>query len=143
MTTEGRAPKPPLTEEERLREERFFESLMKMISFLGVVGKLSDVELIQHVEERVGGNLSTLGMEGCLLNELIRRFEKAKGIQKSEFLEEWPTYVVRFADGSFNMGEGHTSSLPEATRYPTREVAEAVASELIDATAVEVSSIPS
>lgn len=84
------------------------------------------------------------GPSRAIINELLNRFDKLAGIRRDETTGEIivePTlwYVIRFEDGAFNMGHGHTACLPEATRYATRQEAEAVLHELEPgATVIEV-----
>jgi hypothetical protein len=136
------------------------KSFKEMISHMDKVRKLSSLELIEQVEEI--NPFKTLSFNHVLIDELVRRYEKATSVVRPE--EEFPEpteadlkeveaieaeieanrdkvlyYVIRFDDGSFfaaDKGWLDTLSLSEATHYPTREEAEMVAP--VDATVVEV-----
>ena len=48
-------------------------------------------------------------------------------------------YVLRYTeDGAYNLGSGHPCMLPEATKYATREEAEAVQDDLSPTEIVEI-----
>ncbi len=60
----------------------FLRDLYAMLDYMKKVGQLSDIDLIQQVEEKVANQYRTISWEHCVLGELIRRFEKAKGIER-------------------------------------------------------------
>jgi len=136
------------------------KSFKEMISHMDKVRKLSDLELVERVEEI--NPFKVLSFNHVLIDELVRRYEKAAFVVRPE--EEFPEpteadlkevetieaeieanrdkvlyYVIRFGNGSFfaaDKGCLDTLSLSEATHYTTREEAKMVAP--VDATVVEV-----
>jgi len=140
---------------------RAYESFKVMMDHMSSVSKMSGLELVQEVEVHVD-HFKIASYEHVLLDELIRRYEKAADIKRPD--EEYPEptpedlaeidriekemeaekdrvlyYVIRFSNGSFfaaDKGWLDTLSLSEATHYSTREEAEMVAPS--DATIVEV-----
>ena len=140
---------------------RAYESFQTMLNHSLKASKLSGLELIEEVETHVD-RFKVASYEHALLDELVRRYEKAASVVRPE--EEFPEpteadlaeveaiekemeaekdrvlyYVIRFHDGLFYSRDEApvpVPSLSEATHYSTREEAEMIA--LTDATVVEV-----
>jgi len=139
------------------------KSFKEMISHMDKVRKLSGLELIERVEEI--NPFKVLSYNHVLIDELVRRYEKAASVVRPE--EEFPEpteadlaeveaieaeieanrdkvlyYVIRFGDGLFHKPGALAKSIAvpfdAAYRFPTHEDAEAMAKILTDATAVEV-----
>ncbi len=131
------------------------------------IENLSDAALSDLVIEKVWGQLNLGSEEDMLLNEMINRFDAAKGIERDDEGEvvvereltaedhaaiekgwkqlkaaiEKPHFVIRFKNGHFHPLSYEVPSLPDATRYATREEAQAIADTLVEATVVEVADL--
>ncbi len=125
------------------------DGVARLLAFLKLteqIEKLSNVALAEAVMNKVWGQLPMGSERDALLNEMISRFERLSGIQRNEVGEivepqQKPYWVIRFEDGAFNMGLGHTVCLPEATRYPTSEAAHEVADTLVMANVIKIDTI--
>lgn len=63
---------------------KLMEVVLSMIESNDKVAMLTDKELSDQVIERVWGSLAWNSQEDWLLNELIRRFDTTKGINRDD-----------------------------------------------------------
>lgn len=121
------------------------DRILKMLALTDRVAKLSDASLSTLVIEKVWGTLNLGSEQDALLDEMIRRFDAAKGIvrDEEEEIDQGEGYVIRRSDGTFYVrGGGSSSSLPDAMRWNTREAAEEANKTFVGATVVQVSPYP-
>lgn len=121
------------------------DRILKMLALTDRVAKFSDATLSTAVIEKVWGTLNLGSEQDALLDEMIRRFDAAKGIVRGEDgeIDEGAGYVIRCSDGTFYVrGGGSSSSLPDAMRWNTREAAEEANKTFVGATVVQVSPYP-
>lgn len=142
--------------------ENAYKDFQTMLSHMGEISKLSDLELVEETESLIGLDYKTASYKRMLLNELIRRYEKAANIKRpeEEFTEPTPEelaeieridaeieaekdkviyWVVRFGNSTFYPQHyKDLPSLPAATKFASREEAEETAESLVEAFVVEV-----
>ncbi|MFA6159458.1 MAG: hypothetical protein WC763_07570 [Candidatus Paceibacterota bacterium] len=150
----------PRVSESALIAKSALKSFKEMISHMDKVRKLSGLELIEEVEEI--NPFKVLSYNHVLIDELVRRYEKAASVVRPE--EEFPEpteadlaeidaiekemeaekdrvlyWVIRFEDGRFYPQPlNDLPSLPAALRFSIHTEAEMAADAIPGSTLVEV-----
>ena len=131
--------------EPRITQEQA-DRLLHAIDCMTAAEALTDEQLSNAASSVLG---TMHGQAYAIINELIERFEDRAGIKRDETGEivKDPTvyYVIRFPSGTFfvdhGTSDGDTVSLSEASRWLTREDAQAVADTFVEeSTVIEVKS---
>ena len=145
--------------ESRLFAESAYQSFLAMMKNFDKAHKLTDVDLVEEVETRIG-TFKSASWEYAILSELIRRFEKAAKVERvDDYVEPTPEelaqmekeeaeieaamdkplyWVIQFGDGQFNAPIGYAAKLSDAVHYPTVKAANDAVSNMVNATVVEV-----
>lgn len=142
-----------------------YESFKAMMSHMDEISKLTPLQFIEEVEALIGLDYKHGSYKRMLVDELVRRYEKAADIKRPEDEFPEPTeadfaeieaiekemeaekdkvlyWVIQFSDGTFRAADESGPDIRvdfrRAGRYPSQEAANEMAKKTIGATVVEV-----